>query len=76
MKISLRKYLPEIVGLIIGGLVGYLYWRYVGCVSGTCTLKSNWYLMIPWGMMLGYLIGALVKDLAEKISKKKNKDQI
>jgi len=71
MKQTLKKYLPEIIGTILGGTGGYLYWKYVGCVTGTCTLKSNWYLMVPWGMLLGYLLGSLVKDTLVRMKNRK-----
>jgi hypothetical protein len=61
-----RKRLPEIIGTVIGGAGGFLYWKYVGCASGTCVIKSNWYLMIPWGMLLGYLAGSLIGDIIRK----------
>jgi hypothetical protein len=43
-----------------------LYWKYVGCLSGTCAIKSNWYMMVPWGMVLGYLVGSMVGDWLRK----------
>jgi len=63
----IKRNLPEIVGTVAGAVGGFLYWKYVGCVSGTCAIKSNWYLMIPWGMVLGYLVGSLAGDLIKKI---------
>jgi len=71
MKMTIRRYLPEIIGALSGGIGGFLYWKYVGCVSGTCTIKSNWYLMIPWGMVLGFLIGSLVSDMLIKFKSRK-----
>jgi hypothetical protein len=62
----IRKRLPEIIGAIVGAAGGFLYWKYVGCVSGTCAIKSNWYLMVPWGMLLGYLAGSLIGDIFRK----------
>lgn len=61
-----RKHLPEIIGAVAGGVGGFLYWKYVGCVSGTCAIKSNWYLMVPWGMLLGYLAGSVIGDIIRK----------
>lgn len=61
-----RRYLPEITGTLLGAVGGFLYWKYVGCVSGTCTIKSNWYLMIPWAAVLGYLAGSLAGDILRK----------
>jgi hypothetical protein len=71
----IKRNLPEIVGTVAGAVGGFLYWKYVGCVSGTCAIKSNWYLMIPWGMVLGYLVGSLAGDLIKKImSRDKERD--
>jgi uncharacterized membrane protein YeaQ/YmgE (transglycosylase-associated protein family) len=65
-KQTVIKYLPEILGSVIGAIGGFLYWKYVGCVSGTCTIKSNWYLMVPWGLLLGFLAGSIAGDLIRK----------
>ncbi len=65
-KDLLKKYLPEIIGTIAGAAGGFLYWKYVGCVSGTCTIKSNWYLMVPWAAVLGYLAGSVAGDIIRK----------
>ncbi len=65
----LKMYLPEITGTVLGAVGGFLYWKYVGCVSGTCTIKSNWYLMVPWAAVLGYLAGSVVGDLIRKRKK-------
>ena len=65
-KDFLKKYLPEIAGAVIGAIGGFLYWKYVGCASGTCTIKSNWYLMVPWGMVMGFLVGSVAGDLIRK----------
>ena len=51
---------------MLGALGGFIYWKYVGCASGTCTIKSNWYLMIPWGMVMGFLVGSVAGDLIRK----------
>lgn len=65
----LKRYLPEIIGTILGAVGGFLYWKYVGCQSGTCAIKSNWYLMVPWAAVLGFLAGSLVKDIIRKRKK-------
>lgn len=65
----LKKYLPEITGTLLGAAGGFLYWKFVGCVSGTCTIRSNWYLMVPWAAVLGYLAGSVAGDLIRKRKK-------
>lgn len=68
-KAFLKKYMPEITGTLLGALGGYLYWKYVGCLSGTCAIKSNWYLMVPWAGVLGYLAGSVAGDMIRKMKK-------
>jgi len=29
------------IGAITGAVAGFLYWKYVGCVTGTCTITSK-----------------------------------
>jgi len=29
------------IGAAVGAIGGYLYWRYVGCSSGTCMISSK-----------------------------------
>lgn len=38
----------RIIGTILGALAGYLYWRFVGCSSGSCPITSNPYLTMIW----------------------------
>ncbi len=71
----LKRYLLEIAGAAAGAIGGFLYWKYVGCLSGTCAIKSNWYLMIPWGAVLGFLAGSVAGDIIRKKGKKKEQQE-
>jgi uncharacterized membrane protein YesL len=51
----------HIIGLVTGGLSGFLYYYFVGCQSGTCALKSNPFYNIAMGLLLGYLIADMIK---------------
>lgn len=53
---KLSKYKWQIAGVLIGGFGGYLYWKEIGCLTGTCPLKSQWQTMVPYGMLMGYLV--------------------
>ncbi len=55
---------------VLGALSGFLYWKFVGCTSGTCPIRSVWYLSTLWGLAMGYLIGDLLASLILKPRKK------
>lgn len=46
-----------VIGIIIGGIAGFLWYRFVGCSSGSCPITSNPYSSIIYGAVLGALIG-------------------
>ena len=55
--IHLKRRIPSIIGLIIGGIGGYIYYLTIGCSSGSCPITSNPWLSILWGLIMGFLIG-------------------
>jgi len=42
-------------GVLIGGLLGYAYYRFVGCSTGACPLTSNAYVSTLYGAAIGFL---------------------
>ena len=44
------------LGIIIGGLGGFLFFYFVGCKSGSCAITSHSYSTIIFGGLAGYLI--------------------
>jgi hypothetical protein len=53
--------LPIIIGVLVGGVGGYLFYRFVGCRSGACMITGNPYLATLYGMLLGGLVGNILK---------------
>ncbi|PRZ24093.1 hypothetical protein [Flavobacterium granuli] len=54
------------IGIIIGAIGGYLYYHYVGCLSGSCAITSK-----PLNSTLyGSLLGGLFFNLLIKKEKK------
>ena len=41
MQTFIKKNLLTIIGVPIGAIAGFLYWKFVGCNSGTCAITSN-----------------------------------
>ena len=56
MKHFLLKHWLKIAGVFTGMLGGYLYYHFVGCVTGTCPITSNPYKMMIYGALIGYLV--------------------
>jgi len=48
--------LKIIVGVLMGGGLGFAYYRFIGCASGTCPLTSNPYISTMYGAVIGILI--------------------
>ena len=71
MRNFLKKHLFVIIFSAVGAVGGFLYWKLIGCQSGTCPIKSVWYLSTLWGTAFGYLAGSIVLDLIKKFRKKK-----
>lgn len=71
MKEFIRKHLVTVAFSVAGLIGGFLYWKFVGCSSGTCIIKSVWYLSTLYGLVLGYVTGGLAEDLILKLRKNK-----
>jgi hypothetical protein len=45
-----------ILGVVIGGGLGFGYYKLVGCSTGACPLTSNPWISTIYGMVVGALI--------------------
>lgn len=50
-----------VIGAVVGGVVGYLYYRFIGCRSGACIITGNPYISTLYWAVLGGLIANLLK---------------
>ncbi|MDD2346281.1 MAG: DUF6132 family protein [Bacteroidales bacterium] len=65
--------IPHIVGIVVGAILGFAYYYYIGCVSGTCAIKSNPYLMILYGALIGYFVTDFLWIMIKKLKKDSDK---
>ena len=66
MKMWIIKYRLELIGFGIGAGVGWVYWFFIGCSSGSCIISSK-----PVNSMLYFgVLGAFVLGLFKKENKK------
>ncbi|UUV21576.1 DUF6132 family protein [Paenimyroides aestuarii] len=61
MRNWFKKYVLELFGIAIGAVLGYLYWKYIGCLSGTCAITSNPTNSTIYGMVMGGLLASILK---------------
>lgn len=52
MNIVLKRSLPVLGGAILG----YAYYHFIGCNSGSCPITSNPYISTVYGAAVGFLI--------------------
>lgn len=45
-----------ILGVLVGGGLGFAYYMFVGCSTGTCPLTSNPVISTIYGAVLGVLL--------------------
>jgi hypothetical protein len=75
MKNFILRHKYGLIILIPGIIAGFLYWKYVGCLSGTCPITSNWHSMVLFGGLIGYFIGDTIDDrIHKKVKKDKDKE--
>ncbi len=44
------------IGFVLGGIGGFLYWKFVGCESGSCAITSNPYKSVFFTGLMGLLL--------------------
>ena len=55
-----------ILGVIIGGIAGFLYWNFIGCNTGTCAITSKPLNSSIYGSVMGGLVFSLIKKTDKK----------
>jgi hypothetical protein len=48
------------IGTVVGGILGYLYYYFVGC-NGGCPITSNWIISVIYGALFGAIVAIPTK---------------
>lgn len=48
-------------GLLVGAIAGFLYWKEIGCVTGSCPITSNPWISTMYGGVLGGLFAGMFR---------------
>ncbi len=57
-----RKYLRNLTIVLIGALGGFLYYKFVGCYSGTCPITGNPLISTLYGAAIGFVFTNFKSD--------------
>ncbi|WP_124640300.1 MULTISPECIES: DUF6132 family protein [Amniculibacterium] len=55
MTAFIKKNKLGLAGILVGGILGYAYYHFIGCSSGTCAITSKPINSSVYGMLMGYL---------------------
>lgn len=53
--------LTNLIAAAVGAVLGFLYYKFVGCVTGACAITSNPIITMLYGGVLGVLVVNLLK---------------
>lgn len=58
-----RIFLIFVLPIVLGGVVGFAYYHFIGCASGSCPITSNPYISTAYGSGMGvvWALGSLKK---------------
>lgn len=70
IKELFKRHWLTIAGVVIGAIGGFLYWRFVGCSTGTCPITSSPVNSSIWGAVMGGLLLSMFRK--EETSAKSN----
>ncbi|MFA5620521.1 MAG: DUF6132 family protein [Weeksellaceae bacterium] len=69
----IKKHLLLIIGAPIGALAGFLYWKHIGCLSGSCAITSDPINSTVYGAVMGSLLFSMFQIEKTKHQIKKEK---
>ena len=73
----MNKYLKLGLGALAGAVLGYVYYYFIGCSSGTCPLTSNWHISTLYGTVIGLALAyPSKKKVKEANENEKQKSEV
>jgi hypothetical protein len=53
-----NKWFRRVSVVILGTLLGFAYYYFIGCTGGTCPITSNPYISTGYGSLLGLVLAS------------------
>ena len=61
MNFIIKKYKLDLIGILLGAIAGFMYWKFVGCANGTCMMTSQPLNSSLYGALMGFLVLGMFK---------------
>ncbi len=62
-----------IIGMLVGGALGFAAYKFIGCASGTCPLTSNPWVSTLLGLGLGAMFASKPKPMEQSTKPNENR---
>ena len=62
------------IGVLLGAVAGFLYWKLVGCYNGTCMITSKWHNSTAYGAVMGGLFFSIFKKKSDERNNQQNRN--
>jgi hypothetical protein len=59
MTLLFQKNKLNLIGITLGAIAGFFYWKFVGCSSGTCMITSRPINSTLYGALMGFLVAGI-----------------
>lgn len=60
-----------LIGALIGGILGYGYYFFIGCKNGSCSIVSKPFNSTAYGGLMGFLVLSTLQDVFKNKNEKK-----
>lgn len=61
MNMIFKKYKLDLIGILLGSIAGFMYWKFIGCANGTCMITSKPLNSSLYGALMGFLLLGMFK---------------
>ncbi len=48
-----------IIGPVAGAVLGFVYYKFIGCSSGACPITSNPWISTLYGAIMGFMVASM-----------------
>lgn len=70
----MNKYVKIGLAVSAGAILGFGYYYYIGCQTGSCPITSTWYISTLYGAVIGLTLGFPKKESPKTTVPQKKED--